>query len=228
MEKLQKKDKNWSRFKTWSVRMLVAGSAAAIAVGGFVWYANAVTAGAGRGLIYDEVSEVPNGRVALVFGCNSKFQGRDNLYFKYRIAAAVELWDAAKVRGFIVSGDNSRDEYNEPEAMKEALVLGGVPAEKIICDYAGLRTFDSVVRAKEIFDLESLVFVSQRFQNERAQYMAKQCGMDAVSYVAQDVAGRGGYKTKCREVLARPKMVLDFKLLGTTPKYLGEKEVVPF
>ena len=76
--------------------------------------------------------------------------------------------------------------------------------------------------------MSKVVFVSQRFQNERAQYMAAQCDLDAVSFVAKDVAGRGGLKTKMREVLARPKMVLDFKLLGIEPKHLGQKELLPF
>ena len=169
-----------------------------------------------------------DGRVGLVFGCNPRVAGRENLYFTYRMAAAETLWKAGKVKGFIVSGDNSRESYNEPDAMKEALVARGVPVEKIVCDYAGLRTFDSVVRAKQIFGVRKVVFVSQRFQNERAQYMAKQCEIDAISFVAKDLAGRGGLKTKLREVLARPKMVLDFKLLATEPKYLGEREILPF
>jgi SanA protein len=228
MEKIQKTNKSRNKFKTWVVRVVIVTGLAGLCLGCFIWYANAATAKAGEGIIYDDVECIKGDRVALVFGCNSKFQGRDNLYFKYRIEAASELWAAGKVRGFIVSGDNSRVDYNEPDAMKEALMQRGVPSENIICDYAGLRTFDSVVRAKEVFGLDSVLFVSQRFQNERAQYMAKQCEMNAISYVARDVAGSGGYRTKCREILARPKMVLDFKLLGTTPKYLGKKEVVPF
>lgn len=194
----------------------------------FTWYANSITDSAGDGRIYVDVSLVPDGRVGLVFGCNPKVNGRDNLYFSYRIDAAETLWKAGKVKGFIVSGDNSRESYNEPDAMKLALVARGVPAEIVVCDYAGLRTFDSVVRAKEIFGVKKVVFVSQRFQNQRAQYMATQCELDAISFAAKDVAGRGGFKTKLREVLARPKMVLDFKVLGTKPKYLGRKEGLPF
>ncbi len=228
MEKTQKSNKTRSKVEVWIRRGILLSLLFVLSLLGFTWYANVITDAAGDGLIYEDVSLVPDGRIALVFGCNPKVEGRDNLYFTYRIAAAESLWKAGKVKGFIVSGDNSRDSYNEPDAMKQALVARGVPVEKIVCDYAGLRTFDSVVRAKEIFGVRKVVFVSQRFQNERAQYMATQCEIDAVSFVAKDVAGRGGLKTKLREVLARPKMVLDFKLLATEPKHMGEKEILPF
>lgn len=221
-------NKSQSKYWIWIRRgAFVVGLLATLLLS-FTWYANAITDSAGDGRIYPDVSLVPDGRVGLVFGCNPKVKGRDNLYFSYRIDAAERLWKAGKVKGFIVSGDNSRESYNEPDAMKLALVARGVPAEMVVCDYAGLRTFDSVVRAKEIFGVKKVVFISQRFQNERAQYMATQCELDAVSFVAKDVVGRGGFKTKLREVLARPKMVLDFKVLGTKPKYLGRKEELPF
>jgi SanA protein len=148
MGKTHKLNKTLSKRWIWIRRgiyvLLLLGPALVI----FTWYANVITDAAGEGKIYEDVSLVPDGRVALVFGCNPKVEWRDNLYFTYRIAAAESLWKAGKVIGFIVSGDNRRDSYNEPDAMKEALVARGVPAENIVCDYAGLRTFDSVVRAK--------------------------------------------------------------------------------
>jgi SanA protein len=228
MEKTQKL--NMIRSKRWIwIRRGICGALLFISfLLGFTWYANVTTSVSGEGQMYEDASLVSDGRVGLVFGCNPRVAGRENLYFTYRMVAAETLWKAGKVKGFIVSGDNSRESYNEPDAMKEALVARGVPVEKIVCDYAGLRTFDSVVRAKQIFGVRKVVFVSQRFQNERAQYMAKQCEIDAISFVAKDLAGRGGLKTKLREVLARPKMVLDFKLLATEPKYLGEREILPF
>ncbi|MFD2159549.1 vancomycin high temperature exclusion protein [Rubritalea tangerina] len=193
-----------------------------------IWYADVVTDAASEGKVYTEAGEVPGRRVAVVFGCSPKIGERDNLYFRYRMEAASKLWESGNVRGFIVSGDNSRASYNEPEAMKAHLVAMGVPAEKVVCDYAGLRTWDSVVRAREVFGIEEVVFVSQGFQNARAMYMASELGIDAVSYSARDVEGRGGFRTKLRELLARPKMVLDIHVLGTEPKFLGEVEDVPF
>ena len=134
---------------------------------------------------------------------------------------------AGKARCVIVSGDNRTKYYNEPERMRKALIKKGVPADKIICDYAGLRTLDSVVRAKEVFGVEKVVFISQRFQNERASYLAKANGMEYTGFNAKDVEGKGGLKTRLREVAARIKMWLDVKVLGTRPKHLGEKVPLP-
>ncbi|MBK1826942.1 SanA/YdcF family protein [Haloferula rosea] len=182
---------------------------------------------AGSGKLFDRVSEVPGDRVGLVFGCDDRIQGRENLYFRYRIDAAVELWDAGKLRCIIVSGDNRTKYYNEPESMRRALIERGVPGELVVCDYAGLRTLDSVVRAKEIFGVDEVTFITQRFQNERAAYLAKANDLDFVGYNAKDVDGQGGLKTKLREVAARVKMWLDVRILRTRPKHLGEPERLP-
>ena len=103
----------------------------------------------------------------------------------------------------------------------------GIPAERIICDYAGLRTLDSVVRAKEIFGLDSIVFISQRFQNERAIYLAQANGMHAIGFNARNVETHAGLRTKLREVGARVRMWLDVHLLGTRPHFLGAKIKLP-
>ncbi len=195
-----------------------------------MWQANSAAQSAGKNNLYDNIANIPTElenpkRVALVFGCAEKINGRANLYFKYRIEAAHELWKAEKVRGFIVSGDNSRDDYNEPQDMKQALIKKGVPANKIICDYAGLRTMDSVIRVEKIFGISRVILVSQKFHNERAAYIAQHRGIDAIGYNAQNVTGK---KTQNREYLARVRMWADENILKTTPKYLGEKETLTF
>ena len=195
---------------------------------GFVAWANFAAVHAGHGKLYDDVSKVPAGKVALVFGTDDRVKGgRENLYFRYRIDAAEALWKAGKIRLILVSGDNSEKYYNEPEKMKKALIKRGVPKDRIICDYAGLRTLDSVVRAKEIFGLNDMVFVSQRFHNERAAYLAKANGISYCGFNARDVVTRGGLKTKLREVAARVNMWLDVRVLGTKPKHLGDKITLP-
>jgi SanA protein len=193
-----------------------------------MWWANSAAQSAGEGILYDDVDKLPdesNQRVALVFGCAEKINGNNNLYFKYRIEAAHDLWKAGKVRGFIVSGDNSRDDYNEPKDMKLSLMKKGVPADKIICDYAGLRTMDSVIRVEKIFGVKEVILVSQKFHNERAAYIAQKRGIDAIGYNAQDVKGR---ETQKREYLARVRMWVDENILKTTPKYLGKQEPLRF
>lgn len=153
--------------------------------------------------------------------------GRSNLYFTHRIRAAAELYRAGKVRYIIVSGDNRKHGYNEPEAMKAALIAQGVPAERIIPDYAGIRTLDSVLRARSIFGQPSYIIVSQKFHNERAVYLARAHGIRAVGYNAVDVhLYAGGFKTRVREYGARMKMYLDL-LTGKQPKHGGETIALP-
>lgn len=178
--------------------------------------------------LYDDASLVPKNRVALVFGCSHKIQGKPNLYFTYRMDAAQALWEAGAVQGFIVSGDNRTKYYNEPKEMRNALIKRGIPAKNIICDYAGLRTLDSVVRANEVFGCNRLVLVSQQFHNERACYIAEHHGIDIVGLNAQDVPSRQGLQTNLREYLARVNMVLDIHILGTRPTHLGSQEELPF
>lgn len=102
--------------------------------------------------IYSTVSDIPYNKVGLLLGTSPKLKsGKANLYFDYRIKAATKLYNAGKVKYILVSGDNRRNSYNEPEEMKKALIAAGIPDQRIILDYAGLRTLDSVVRAHLIF-----------------------------------------------------------------------------
>jgi len=193
----------------------------------FIAWANVSAVWASRGRVFDDVSEVPQSQVGLVFGTTDRVNGRENLYFRYRIEAAARVWKAGKLETLIVSGDNRTRYYNEPEKMKQALVNLGIPEDRIVCDYAGLRTFDSVVRAKEVFGVTSLLVISQRFQNERAIYIARANGIETYGYNARDVSAKAGSKTRIREVGARVKMWLDVNILETRPRHLGEREILP-
>jgi len=180
-----------------------------------------------RGKTYNDVQRISGKHVGLVFGCDDRFQDRENLYFTYRMDAAAELWHAGKLHCLIVSGDNRSAQYNEPKKMKSALIARGVPAEKIVCDYAGLRTLDSVLRCQSIFGARQCLMISQQFQNERAIYIAQAHGMDVIGFNAKDVSGVGGRKTKWREFAARLMMWLDVHVLDTQPKHGGPRETLP-
>ena len=101
----------------------------------------------------------------------------------------------------------------------------GVPALYISCDFAGRRTLDSVIRAKDIFGQIRFIIVSQRYHCERALYLAQQFGCDAVAYSASDGEGYSSNRNRAREVFARVKAVLD-PLFGVRPHFLGKQEVV--
>ena len=192
-----------------------------------VAYAYVTPIWASRGRIFTDLQQVPKTKVGLVFGTSPRVAGRENLYFRYRIEAATQVWNAGQVATLIVSGDNRAYSYNEPNKMKQALIERGIPANRIVCDYAGLRTLDSVVRAKEIFGADSILFISQRFQNERAIYLAHANGITAYGFAAQDVEPHADFKTRLREVGARVKMWLDVNFLKTRPLHLGHKITLP-
>ncbi len=102
--------------------------------------------------VYNIAQDVPHSKVGLLLGTGKHLSGgRINLYYKHRIEATVELFNAQKIDVVLVSGDNSRKDYDEPSTMKDDLMEKGVPADKIVLDYAGFRTLDSVVRCKRTF-----------------------------------------------------------------------------
>ena len=117
--------------------------------------------------------------------------------------------------------------YDNPQSTPQALIEAGVPEAKIICDYAGFRTLDSVARAKKVFGQDRILIISQRFHNERALYLAKGWGMDAIAFDAREVQIDHALKTYIREVFARVKAVLDLHLLHTQPKFLGPPVKLP-
>jgi len=175
-------------------------------------------------LHFSRVEELPKREAALVLGCSEKLaSGRTNLFFKYRIEAAAALYRAGKCNYIIVSGDNSRADYDEPAQMTSALTGLGVPPNRVKADCAGFRTLDSIVRANAIFDQSDFIVVSQRFHNERAIYIGQQKHLDIIGFDARDVSRSGGIRTRLRECLARVKTLLDVHILSTEPKFLGPK-----
>lgn len=168
-------------------------------------------------------TKIKKNKVGLVLGTAKMLKnGRINLYFKYRIQATIELFKKGKIDFVLISGDNGNENYDEPTDFKNELIKNGIPENKIFLDYAGFRTLDSVIRAKEVFGQESITIISQQFHNERAIYLAEKNGIKAIGFNAKDVSGRYGIKVKLREYLARTKVFVDI-LLGVKPKFLGKK-----
>ena len=172
-------------------------------------------------LVYSCVTEIPHNKVELLLGTSKYLQsGQLNQYFNNRIKAAVALYNAGKIDFIVASGDNTRKDYNEPVDMKNELVRRGVPKDKIFLDYAGFRTYDSVIRINEIFGQTNFTVISQEFHNRRAIYIANRLGLHAVGFNATDVDAYSGFKTNLRERFARVKVFIDF-WIGKKPKFLG-------
>lgn len=193
----------------------------------FMVFSNYIIQNSSKEFLYEDVNKIPNCKTAVVLGTSKSLSnGNPNLYFKYRMEATAELYKMGKIQYIIVSGDNSVKGYNETEDMKNDLVALGVPSEKIFEDFAGFRTLDSVVRAKEIFGQNEVIFVSQKFHNERAIFLAEKFGIKAYGFNAKDVNKYFGFKTKIREYFARSKVFVDF-LFGVEPKFGGKKVLIP-
>jgi SanA protein len=171
--------------------------------------------------IFRKAKDVPAHDVALLLGTSPKVGSHPNFFYVERIRATTQLWQLGKVRAVLISGDNSTPQYNEPDQMKRDLVSAGIPAEFITCDYAGLRTLDSVVRASQIFGLHSVVIVSQEEHLERALYLASGWDLGAVGLTAADAPKWWQVRQHMREALARVKAVVDVAI-GRQPKHLGE------
>lgn len=176
------------------------------------------------------LNQCSNNRVAVVLGCSKYFiSGKPNSYFHGRMSATATLWRSGKIRGVIVSGDNSDRYYNEPRDMREALVKLGVPDDKIVSDFAGLCTYDSVVRAQRIFGAKRLIFISQPEHVARAVAIARGLGMDAEGYQAplHPVTRRTKLHQFIRERGARIAMAWDV-ILRRDPHHLGQPQPLPF
>lgn len=194
------------------------------AVTGIIFFtvANIIAAGYSA-YVYDHAEEVPETFAAVVLGCSPHHENRPNLYFRNRMEAAAKLYHSGKVKKLIVSGDNGRKEYNEPEAMRQALIARGVPDEDIYCDYAGFSTLDSIIRTESIFSQQKFIIISQRFHCERAVFIANCKGLEVFGYAATDIqTPRWKYRNHFRESLARPAALLDL-IFCRDARFAGEK-----
>lgn len=182
-------------------------------------------ANAAKGRLFDSALAVPQRDVGLVLGTAPKVVGGSpNILYEKRLDAAAELFNQGRIKCILVSGDNRDSRYNEPYQMKMDLIKRGISTDRVVCDYAGLRTLDSVVRASKIFGQQSFVVISQGFHNERAIYIASAKGLDVVGYNATDTpTGVGPWM---RERFARVVAILDTKLINRQPRFLGQREAM--
>ena len=216
------------KFKLQIKRIVLSLGAFLLLIVAFTVYANVRVEKAAKKRIYTSVETIPYNKVALLLGTNPLNKwGRPNSYFTNRIKTASELFHAGKVDYIIASGDNHTKEYDEPTAMRDSLMAHGVPEDRIILDFAGFRTLDSVVRAKDVFGCDSLTIISQADHNARALYLAEANGIEAVAVAAPLRAGRWvRTRLALREWLARDKMMLDI-WFGKQPHFLGERIDIP-
>jgi SanA protein len=171
------------------------------------------------GRTYTKISKVPPRDCALVLGTSPKMRsGIANPYFTARMDAVGTLYHHGKIKKIIVSGEKSKN-YDEPAAMKKFLVYNeGVPEDIIIQDPKGFNTHKSILRCKNIYKQKNVIIVSQGFHNLRALFFARNNGMNALGFDAQDVSkNESFYRNHTREFFARVLAVF-YYVLGISPE----------
>lgn len=170
---------------------------------------------AAKGLLYSNVESVPHRKVGLILGTSpiSIWTGMRNYYYDYRIKAGAELYKAGKVDWLVVSGGdyrNSENGYDEPVAMRDSLIMQGVDSTRIILDYDGTRTLNSLAKMRDVYRQDSIIIISQKYHNERALYQAKHLGVNAIGFNAHTPGARASlWRNRGRETLARVKLFID-------------------
>ncbi len=184
-----------------------------------------------NGKTYDTAEDIPYNKVGLLLGTSPITpQGEHNYYFDNRIQATAELYHNGKISHIIASGGDYSDRdngCNELIAMRDSLVVHGVPDSVITLDYQGIRTLNSIVKAKAVYGLDSITIISQKYHNERAIWFAEHYGLHAIAYNAPtpDITNKR-IKNISREFLARVKMFLDLAI-GKRPQFeLENKHII--
>jgi vancomycin permeability regulator SanA len=167
-------------------------------------------------------ADAPRTDVAVVFGAGL-WNGEPSPYLAHRLDAAAELYRSGRIRAVLVTGDNSRADYDEPDAMRAYLTRSGVPDARIVSDYAGFDTWDSCVRARKIFGVEEAVLISQGFHVRRAVALCEAAGVTSYGVGVDERHDATWYYGGAREIAAAGKAALD-AVLRPDPRFLGPRE----
>ncbi|GCB49615.1 vancomycin high temperature exclusion protein [Streptomyces sp. NL15-2K] len=167
-------------------------------------------------------ADVPRTEVAVVFGAGL-WEGEPSPYLAHRLDAAAKLYREDRIEVVLVTGDNSRKDYDEPDAMRTYLTRHGVPDGRIVSDYAGFDTWDSCVRAKKIFGVDRAVLISQGFHIRRAVALCQAAGVTSYGVGVDARHDATWYYGGVREIVAAGKAALD-AVFRPDPRFLGPQE----
>jgi len=212
--------KNW---KKWLKRGIFAlfclGLTGIVAVLGLNSHVKKQTA---QSIITEEKAAGIDADCILVLGCGVREDGSPSLMLRDRLETGIALYHAGAAPKLLMSGDHGRKDYDEVNLMKSYAMEREIPSEDVFMDHAGFSTYDSMVRARDIFCAENIIVVSQEYHLYRALYLAEKLGLEAHGVPALDVNYRGQTYRELREMLARAK---DFctAMVQPKPKYLGDQ-----
>lgn len=173
-----------------------------------------------RGLVYTDMVYAQKSDVAIVFGAGLKADGTPANVLRDRLRTAADLYKNGSVMKILVSGDNRYVEHNEPDAMALYLVEElGVPADAVVADYAGRRTYDTCARARDIWSIDKAILITQGYHLPRALFICNALGVSSTGLSATKQTYLGELSFKIREILAIDKAIFDVYLWP--PEYVG-------
>jgi SanA protein len=186
-------------------RTLIAAVCLALVGVGTVATANAIVLARAHGLVHDDPAKLSHAQAAIVPGALVHTDGRLSAMLRDRVDGAVELYRGGVVDKILLSGDHHRLGYDETDTMRDAVVAVGVPAEDVFTDYAGFNTWYTMERARQVFEVDSAIVVTQGFHVARAVALGRAAGLQIQGYPVDGAYGRKGLRAEAREVLARAK-----------------------
>ncbi len=169
----------------------------------------------------DTAGEFENVDCILVLGCRVRADGSLSDMLKDRLTRGIELYENGAAPKLIMSGDHGQKEYDEVNAMKAFAIKNSVPSSDIFMDHAGFSTYESLYRAKEVFEADNIIIVTQEYHLYRALYIAEKLGIKAYGVSSDYHTYRGQWGREMREILARCKDFVKV-ILKPEPTYLGE------
>jgi len=170
---------------------------------------------------YKDINEIPAAYTAIVLGAGAR-NHKVSPVLQDRLETALALYQKGKVKRLLLTGDHGRKDYDEVNTMKDYLVARGVPEKDIFLDHAGFDTYDSMYRAKELFEVRDAIIVTQDFHLNRSLFLARSLGLDAKGFAADKRVYKGRRYYAFREKFTVCKAAFDI-LFHTKPRFLGEK-----
>lgn len=196
-----------------------------ILLGIFIFSINYYIVKSTEDYVFTEIDKLPKVDAIIVLGAKVSHE-KLSYVLEDRLVAGVNIIYADKANAILLSGDHGQKEYDEVNSMRKYIFRRNfnIQKEQIFMDHAGFDTYDSMFRAKEIFDIKSAIIVTQDFHINRSVYIARNLGIEAYGFAVDE----SKYKEtvllnwKTREVLSRIKAFKDV-LINSNPTYLGEK-----
>jgi len=172
--------------------------------------------------IFTNINNIPKSYTGLVLGSKVYANGKPSLILKDRLDAGLKLYKTNKIKRFLLSGDHGTKQYDEVNTMKNYLIKHGVSESDIFLDHAGFDTYNSLIRAKKIFNVDDLIIITQKFHLKRSLFIANNLGLKANGFLADKHVYYIAKRMYFREKLANIKAALEL-LVNRNPKFLGHK-----